>query len=47
MRVAFGCVVNLTAETLTFVLSPSEWERRRFARVVAAGAGSGRVCTSC
>ena len=39
MRIAFGRVVNLTAETLTFVLSPSEWEMRRFARLIAAGAG--------
>ena len=47
VRVAFGCVVNLTTELLTFVLSPSEGERRRFARLIAAGAGSRWVCACC
>ena len=41
VRVAFGCVVNLTAEPLTFVLSPSEGERRRFARLIGAQALGG------
>jgi len=41
VRVAFGCVVNLIAEPLTFVLSPSEGERRLFARLIAAQALGG------